>query len=152
MSGILTTAAQRTNADTAGRTTHPGESTPGEPAAATPTEMVHSVVHTASGALDSLFRQEPLSLTPASSAEVTASTATKGPHGGLVPASVSNIVRGTLAPSPGPGPSSGWPIGTTVPGEGLPGYMLPPPGGPAVLKTWDPLGQLLRRWTRRGGK
>lgn len=106
MSGILTTAAQRVNADTAGRTTHPGEANAGEAVAATPAEMYHSVIHTANGALDSLFRQEPLSASVSSPAVPVATTATRGPHGGLVPASVSNIVRGTLAPSPGPGPSS----------------------------------------------
>jgi len=104
VSSNLIPAAQRANADIAGRTTFPGETNAGTPAAPSPGEIVQSVVHTAP--LDWLFRQEPLSLTTESKAPATPTTAQRGPHGGLVPASVSNIVRGVLAPSPGPGPGS----------------------------------------------
>lgn len=107
MASILHTAAQQVNADTAGRTTHPGEEVPGAPAAPTPGEILHSVVTTTNGALDSLFRQEPIAVPITSAAAAVPSTATRGPHGGLVPSRLKNIVSGAAAPSPGPGPTLG---------------------------------------------
>lgn len=104
MASILTTAAQRVNADTAGRTTDPAEADPGAPSGATGTEVFQRVFTTASGALDSLFRQEPMSPPVTNPAGAVPSAATPGPHGGLVPAALRNIVSGAAAPSPGPGP------------------------------------------------
>lgn len=108
MASILNTAAQRVNADTAGRTTDPAESPAGAPSGATVAEAAQRVFTTASGALDSLFRMEPMLPPTASPQAVRATSAVHGPHGGLVPARLKNIVSGAPAPGPGPGPELGW--------------------------------------------
>jgi hypothetical protein len=105
MAAILNTAAQRLNADTAGLTHTGGEPNPGQAAAATPAEVFHSVVHTASGALDALFRQEPTMPAVVSTAPEVPTTATPGPNGGLVPSGLSHLISGAEAPSAAPGPT-----------------------------------------------
>lgn len=103
--GILNTAAQRIKASTAGHTYVVGsEPSPGAPAAATVTETVRRLVPTASGALDSIFRMEPVPAPVSSPALKQPTTATRGPHGGLVPSGLSHLFGGNPAPSPSPGP------------------------------------------------
>jgi hypothetical protein len=137
MAGILNTAAQRINADTAGLTHTGGEPNPGQAQAATPAEITQSFVHTASGALDALFRQEPVPAAPVATGTEVASTATVGPNGGLVPSALSHITTGFAAPSPGPGPAAGWdPLGQLLhqPGSAgqVPGQSLPDRGTSAA--------------------
>lgn len=103
MAGILNSAAQKIKADTAGHTYNTGdEANPGQPVAATLTETVRRIIPTASGDLDSLFRMEPTAAPVASPNVPVATSATRGPNGGLVPAALSHLFNG--APTPGPGP------------------------------------------------
>lgn len=106
MASILNTAAQRLNANTAGRTTTHTEPSPGAPVAATATEVFHNTIATATGALDSIFRQEPVA-PPIASTATPAQGGSAGPHGGRVP----SVVSGILGANPGgsPGPTTGTP-------------------------------------------
>lgn len=115
MASIINAAAQRLNADTAGRTHTGGEPNPGQAAAATPAEIYHSAVHTATGALDSLFRQEPVAPGPVSTA-TEAPAGSAGPHGGRIPSAVSHVLG--AIPGAAPGPSVG-PSGTAVSTPGI---------------------------------
>lgn len=127
---VLNLAALREKANTAGHTYTQGEPNPGAPVAGTLTEAVRRLVPTASGALDSLFRQEPVAAPIASAEPAVPTTATRGPHGGLIPGSLSHIFAGSPAPSPSPGPQMGTP-GPLEPGRG--GY-----GEPSVLPVTFP--------------
>lgn len=115
MGSILNSAAQRLNADTAGRTTAHTEPNPGQPAAATPGEIFHNTVATATGALDSLFRQEPASgpLAPVSTSPV-APGGIEGPHGGRVPGWVSGLLPGNPGGQPGPTTAPAIPSGADL--------------------------------------
>jgi hypothetical protein len=106
MASILHSAAQRINASTAGLTKpHVAEPNPGAPAAGTMTEAFHRVINTASGDLDALFRQEPVYPTPTSAAPTSPTTALRGPHGGMIPSSLSHLAHGAEAELASPGPT-----------------------------------------------
>jgi hypothetical protein len=105
--GILGLGAAKTNADTAGHTyVSSAEATPGTPVAATLTETVQRLIPSAGGALDAIFKMEPVSTPATSPSLVTPTSATRGPNGGLVPASLSRILTGSPTDAPGPGPQS----------------------------------------------
>ena len=104
MGTILSPAAQRINADTAGNT-RTGTEANAIDAGPTATEFVRRLIPTASGALDSIFRMEPTPATEVSVSPVVASSATRGPNGGMIPAALSALRTGMAAPAPGPGPT-----------------------------------------------
>lgn len=105
--GILGLGAQQVNADTAGHTYVQGdEPTPGAPVAGTLTETVRRIIPTAGGALDSIFRMEPVAAPASNPATVVPTSATRGPNGGKVPAAISRVLSGSPTAAPGPGPQS----------------------------------------------
>lgn len=121
------------NADTAGLTHTGGEPNPGQPVAATTAELYHSVVHTASGALDSMFRMEPATPAPVVSTATESPAGSVGVHGGRIPSAVSGIL--TAVPGAAPGPQ----MGASPFEPGPTGQVFDvPPGG------WDPVGQLIK--------
>jgi hypothetical protein len=130
--GILNTAMARVKASTAGHTYVVGaEPSPGAPAAGTITETVRKIVPTASGALDALFRMEPVPAPVASAALPVPTTAAPGPHGGLVPGTLSHIFAGSPAPSPSPGPEIAPAPGAAIHVPALGGVQL----SPTAIKT-----------------
>jgi hypothetical protein len=98
MAGILHSAAQLINTNTAGQTNGPptpADATGGRAVDSTP-ENVLAGLPNATGALDHMFRQEPVAPALAATATEVASAATRGPNGGLVP------LGGNTGGGPGP--------------------------------------------------
>jgi hypothetical protein len=125
--GLLNNAMARVKASTAGHTYVVGaEPSPGAPVAGTVTETVRRIIPTASGALDSLFRMEPTAAPVASPALVQPTTASVGPHGGLVPSGLSHLFSGAPAASPGPGPELAPAPGAPLHVPALGGVQLSP--------------------------